>query len=218
MSLLNISEKYKNIYRKILYILVVVFLYLWYLLAGAELSLNSYILEINRNNVEDDVSRGVLTEVAQINTDGSFYLEGSEDKCSPDEINEYIRVPNGTKYYYDTNTKNFVSEVTLTESRNFILKFLILDIIISIMFIIELVIVRKKKALAVAGFVLWYLVTVFYSWCIYSYSFEVLFEVKEGTEWISIAKVAVWCLVWLILILKDCRKANNKPRKLPKKD
>ena len=135
LNMINLSNDKRKKYKAVLFSLVCIFIWLFAFMSGMEMWLNCAILDNNKTVVESDVKTGAMSEVENIKTDGSFTLVGGNKECFPDEVKGYIRVPNDVKYYYNTNTNYMVSKLTISESRNVVLKFFVLDIVSTCMMI-----------------------------------------------------------------------------------
>jgi hypothetical protein len=192
--------------------------------------LNCAILDVNNQNVYQDVSSGSFTEVAEIYSNGDFVLVDSPEVYTSEDISEYIRVSNDVKYYYNLNNKQFVSKLTLVESRDVMLKFGILDVVNTVMLIVSSAFVfklgskKKFRTLKKTCMILLYIVYVLFTQFAYEYAFDVLFN-ANNLLWVIMLTKAVALLITLIVCklcqkhkrVKASKKAKKKCRKLKKK-
>lgn len=210
--MVNLSNEKRKKYKAVLFSLVCIFVWLFAFVSGMEMWLNCAILDNNKTIVESDVKAGVMIEVENIKTDGSFTLVGGTEECSPDEVQRYIRVPNDVKYYYNTDTNYMVSKLTISESRNVVLKFFVLDIVTTCM-LIYLVAegmykkskVQKVLRIAVA------LLSMFFAQLAYDYCLDVLFKVGS-CDWLLLIKVGLMILINIMVGVIKYKK--SKPVRL----
>lgn len=218
--MVNLSNEKRKKYKAVLFSLVCIFVWLFAFVSGMEMWLNCAILDNNKTIVESDVKAGVMIEVENIKTDGSFTLVGGTEECSPDEVQRYIRVPNDVKYYYNTDTNYMVSKLTISESRNVVLKFFVLDIVTTCM-LIYLVAegmykkskVQKVLRIAVA------LLSMFFAQLAYDYCLAVLFEVGS-CDWLLLIKVGLMlttCITVGVIKYKKSKPVRLKRHKEKRK-
>lgn len=218
--MVNLSNEKRKKYKAVLFSLVCIFVWLFAFVSGMEMWLNCVILDNNKTIVESDVKAGVMIEVENIKTDGSFTLVGGTEECSPDEVQRYIRVPNDVKYYYNTDTNYMVSKLTISESRNVVLKFFVLDIVTTCM-LIYLVAegmykkskVQKVLRIAVA------LLSMFFAQLAYDYCLAVLFEVGS-CDWLLLIKVGLMlttCITVGVIKYKKSKPVRLKRHKEKRK-
>lgn len=216
--MINLSNEKRKKYKTVLFSLVCIFIWLFAFVSGMEMWLNCAILDNNKTIVESDVKAGVMTEVENIKTDGSFTLVGSSKECSPDEVKWYIRVPNDVKYYYNTDTNYMVSKLTISESRNVVLKFFVLDIVSTCMMIYLVTVYayskNPRKVKRVLGRVLSILiasVSMLMAQFAYDYCLNVLFKVGS-CDWLLLIKVGLMVLIIIIVVAVKYKK--SKPVRL----
>lgn len=209
---LSISNNSRRKLFTVLYTIVCILIYSWGIVAGLELSLNCYIVDTNNSNVTQDIKNGTLSEVAVVYKDGSFVLEGSSKEISSEKIKGYIRVPSGTKYYYNKETKEFVSALTESESRKLILKFLILDILCFVITVVMFVKNINKNLLRRVLICMLFILSAFFSWCIYEFAFEVLFNLFGDSKYVILSKIFIFFTVYLVLLIKDLKTTKLKKR------
>lgn len=231
MKLKNkISKDFKIKFRRWLYVMICIFVFHWSVFSCLEMWLNCAILDVNNQNVYQDVSSGSFTEVAEIYSNGDFVLVDSPEVYTSEDISEYIRVSNDVKYYYNLNNKQFVSKLTLVESRDVMLKFGILDVVNTVMLIVSSAFVfklgskKKFRTLKKTCMILLYIVYVLFTQFAYEYAFDVLFN-ANNLLWVIMLTKAVALLITLIVCklcqkhkrVKAYKKAKKKCRKLKKK-
>lgn len=198
----KVSTKFKSRYKTYLYSVLHCLVLSWVLFSCLEMWLSCAILDVNTQNVTEDVSNGSLVEVSEVYSNGDFILEGSSDIHSSTDISEYIRVPNDVKYYYNTNTKQFVSKLTMVESRDIVLKFFILDAVYTVVLLASIgiwVFTKGSSLLRVISFS-WFTVCVVFSQFAYEYAFDVLFSITKNM-WLILA-IKLLLLVVVIVIVK----------------
>lgn len=215
--MINLSNDKRKKYKAVLFSLVCIFIWLFAFVSGMEMWLNCAILDNNKIIVESDVKAGVMTEVENIKTDGSFTLVGDSKECSPDEVKGYIRVPNDVKYYYNTDTNYMVSKLTITESEHVVLKFFVLDIVTTCMLIYLTVVYmysNLSKVKRVIGRVLSIMVTLvsmLMAQFAYDYCLDVLFKVGS-CDWLLLIKVSL--MVTISIIVGVVKYKKSKPIRL----
>lgn len=216
--MINLSNDKRKKYKAVLFSLVCIFIWLFAFVSGMEMWLNCAILDNNKTIVESDVKAGVMTEVENIKTDGSFTLVGDSKECSPDEVKGYIRVPNDVKYYYNTDTNYMVSKLTITESEHVVLKFFVLDIVTTCMLIYLTVVYmyssNPSKAKRVIGRILSImiaLVSMLMAQFAYDYCLDVLFKVGS-CDWLLLIKVGL--MISVIIIVGVVKYKKSKPIRL----
>lgn len=216
MALIKVSNDFKKKFKHWFYIIVCILIYSWTTVCCAEMWLNCIILAVNNQNVVQDINSGNLMEVATIDSSGNFTLEGSSEEYTSADVTGYIRVPNDVKYYYNLETKNFVSKLTIVESRNVILKFFILDIVCTIMLIMTLVYAFRGGIIKKISSVLLYILSIFISQCAYEYAFDVLFDITEYLWVIILTKAVLVVIVFTVKGLIKKFKGSKKPKRLKK--
>lgn len=215
--MINLSNDKRKKYKAVLFSLVCIFIWLFAFVSGMEMWLNCAILDNNKIIVESDVKAGVMTEVENIKTDGSFTLVGDSKECSPDEVKGYIRVPNDVKYYYNTDTNYMVSKLTISESEHVVLKFFVLDIVTTCMLIYLTVVYmysNLSKVKRVIGRVLSIMITLvsmLMAQFAYDYCLDVLFKVGS-CDWLLLIKVGL--MVTISIIVGVVKYKKSKPIRL----
>lgn len=215
--MINLSNDKRKKYKAVLFSLVCIFIWLFAFVSGMEMWLNCAILDNNKIIVESDVKAGVMTEVENIKTDGSFTLVGDSKECSPDEVKGYIRVPNDVKYYYNTDTNYMVSKLTISESEHVVLKFFVLDIVTTCMLIYLTVVYmysNLSKVKRVIGRVLSIMITLIsmlMAQFAYDYCLDVLFKVGS-CDWLLLIKVGL--MVTISIIVGVVKYKKSKPIRL----
>lgn len=215
--MINLSNDKRKKYKAVLFSLVCIFIWLFAFVSGMEMWLNCAILDNNKIIVESDVKAGVMTEVENIKTDGSFTLVGDSKECSPDEVKGYIRVPNDVKYYYNTDTNYMVSKLTIFESEHVVLKFFVLDIVTTCMLIYLTVVYmysNLSKVKRVIGRVLSIMVTLvsmLMAQFAYDYCLDVLFKVGS-CDWLLLIKVGL--MITISIIVGVVKYKKSKPIRL----
>ena len=215
--MINLSNDKRKKYKAVLFSLVCIFIWLFAFVSGMEMWLNCAILDNNKIIVESDVKAGVMTEVENIKTDGSFTLVGDSKECSPDEVKGYIRVPNDVKYYYNMDTNYMVSKLTISESEHVVLKFFVLDIVTTCMLIYLTVVYmysNLSKVKRVIGRVLSIMITLIsmlMAQFAYDYCLDVLFKVGS-CDWLLLIKVGL--MVTISIIVGVVKYKKSKPIRL----
>lgn len=211
---MKFDNKTKKKLKSILFVIICILIYSWATISGMEMWLNCAILDVNSQNVSEDVSKGYLTEVSVIKSNGDFTLVNDDTQYTEDDISEYIRVPNNVKYYYNKDTKQFVSKLTLAESRDLMLKFVVLDIVCTIMLIMIMVWAYKGKLWKRVCTLLLMIISIFFSQLAYEVAIKVLFQVKDNLWVIMLSKVVI--LIGVFVVRYFIRRYKTKPIRLKK--
>lgn len=211
---MKFDNKTKKKLKSILFVIICILIYSWATISGMEMWLNCAILDVNSQNVSEDVSKGYLTEVSVIKSNGDFTLVNDDTQYTEDDISEYIRVPNNVKYYYNKDTKQFVSKLTLAESRDLMLKFVVLDIVCIIMLIMIMVWAYKGRLWKRVCTLLLMIISIFFSQLAYEVAIEVLFQVKDNLWVIMLSKVII--LIGVFVVRYFIRRYKTKPIRLKK--
>lgn len=211
---MKFDNKTKKRLKSILFVIICILIYSWATISGMEMWLNCAILDVNSQNVSEDVSKGYLTEVSVIKSNGDFTLVNDDTQYTEDDISEYIRVPNNVKYYYNKDTKQFVSKLTLAESRDLMLKFVVLDIVCTIMLIMIMVWAYKGRLWKRVCTLLLMIISIFFSQLAYEVAIEVLFQVKDNLWVIMLSKVVI--LIGVFVVRYFIRRYKTKPIRLKK--
>lgn len=211
---MKFDNKTKKRLKSILFVIICILIYSWATISGMEMWLNCAILDVNNQNVSEDVSKGYLTEVSVIKSNGDFTLVNDDTQYTEDDISEYIRVPNNVKYYYNKDTKQFVSKLTLAESRDLMLKFVVLDIVCTIMLIMIMVWAYKGRLWKRVCTLLLMIISIFFSQLAYEVAIGVLFQVKDNLWVIMLSKVVI--LIGVFVVRYFIRRYKTKPIRLKK--
>lgn len=211
---MKFDNKTKKKLKSILFVIICILIYSWATISGMEMWLNCAILDVNSQNVSEDVSKGYLTEVSVIKSNGDFTLVNDDTQYTEDDISEYIRVPNNVKYYYNKDTKQFVSKLTLAESRDLMLKFVVLDIVCTIMLIMIMVWSYKGRLWKRVCTLLLMIISIFFSQLAYEVAIKVLFQVKDNLWVIMLSKVVI--LIGVFVVRYFIRRYKTKPIRLKK--
>lgn len=211
---MKFDNKTKKRLKSILFVIICILIYSWATISGMEMWLNCAILDVNSQNVSEDVSKGYLTEVSVIKSNGDFTLVNDDTQYTEDVISEYIRVPNNVKYYYNKDTKQFVSKLTLAESRDLMLKFVVLDIVCTIMLIMIMVWAYKGRLWKRVCTLLLMIISIFFSQLAYEVAIGVLFQVKDNLWVIMLSKVVI--LIGVFVVRYFIRRYKTKPIRLKK--
>lgn len=211
---MKFDNKTKKKLKSILFVIICILIYSWATISGMEMWLNCAILDVNSQNVSEDVSKGYLTEVSVIKSNGDFTLVNDDTQYTEDDISEYIRVPNNVKYYYNKDTKQFVSKLTLAESRDLMLKFVVLDIVCTIMLIMVMVWSYKGRLWKRVCTLLLMIISIFFSQLAYEVAIKVLFQVKDNLWVIMLSKVVI--LIGVFVVRYFIRRYKTKPIRLKK--
>lgn len=216
--MIKLTREKKKKYKSIFFSIVCIMIWVYAFTVGIQMWLNCAILDNNKSVVEHDVKSGAMVEVENIKTDGSFTLVGGEQECSPDEVKGYIRVPNDVKYYYNTNTNYLVSKLTMSESKDVVIKFFLLDIVCTCMLIYLTVVYmyssNPSKVKRVIGRILSIMITLvsmLMAQFAYDYCLGVLFKISS-CDWLLLIKVGLVILISLIVGVVKYKK--SKPVRL----
>ena len=137
-------EKQKKLLATMIGILCTL-VYVWYLLLGAELWVNTAIIESNTKYVAED-SNAVLVE--HINEDGDLYLSNML-KVKGSDVNTYIRTKIGSGVYY-LGDDRMSAEITRDDDLRIGTKAMVLDWVVFFMVIALLLSYKKKWFYALA--------------------------------------------------------------------
>lgn len=119
--------------RKIFNILMcslLILIFIYHLLSGIDLSLNTSIIVNNTKLVEQDETK---IKIAHIKPDGTVYLENTE-QIKDGKIKKYIRTTKGSGSYYIPEDM-MSAEITSRDAINLGKRFEILNVVILIIFI-----------------------------------------------------------------------------------
>ena len=189
--MLVISSKFKSRIRLIILVMVCILIYSWGIICGLDMWLKCAILERNEENVISDVYNGNLTSVSMVTADGDFQLVGSDKVYTSSDISEYIRVPSEISYFYNTESKQFVSRLTNLESRNIILKYIILDLVCFCISLVLIIYTIKGRIWKRVLFYIFFVVRELYSYICYYVALDVLFNVKDEYFLILLGKLLI---------------------------
>ena len=197
---INLSNDSKKKYRNILFGIILVLICIWGIMTGIQMVLECSILDVNASNVKDDIKNGSLVEVSTVYENEDFYLEGIKTKYTKNDIKSYIRVPKGSKYYYNIKNKSFVAPLNSKESRDEILQFFVLDTVI---FFIGLYLILFKGNEKKSKFWLYSILFIVYciiGYLVYNYSITVLYGGGISSSLITSIKLF---LLAICLIVKQ---------------
>lgn len=119
--------------------------YVWYLLLGAELWVNTAIIESNTKYVAEDSN---AVPVEHINEDGDLYLSNML-KVKGSDVNTYIRTKIGSGVYY-LGDDRMSAEITRDDALRIGTKAMVLDWVVFFMVIALLLSYKKKWFYALA--------------------------------------------------------------------
>jgi hypothetical protein len=212
--MIKLAREKKKKYKSIFFSIVCIMLWVYAFTVGIQMWLNCAILGNNKSVVEYDVKSGAMVEVENIKTDGSFTLVGGKQECSPDEVKGYIRVPNDVKYYYNTNTNYMVSKLTISESKDVVIKFFLLDIVCTCMLIYLTVVYmyssnpsKVKRVLGRILSIMITLVSMLMAQFAYDYCIDVLFKVGS-CDWVLLLKISLLLVALGVVKFIKYRKAQ----------
>lgn len=131
-------EKQKKLLATMIGILCTL-VYMWYLLLGAELWVNTAIIESNTKYVAEDSN---AVSVEHINEDGDLYLSNML-KVKSSDVNTYIRTKIGSGVYY-LGDDRMSAEITRDDALRIGTKAMVLDWVVFFM-VIALLLSYKKK-------------------------------------------------------------------------
>lgn len=211
----KISNKGKKNFKKVLYVGLYIVIISWMVVSGIQLWLDCAILDNNYSNMLVDKHDDSITEVADVYSNGDFTLSGDGTVLKSDsDVNNYVRVPSYGSYYYNKENKSFFAPLTKVETRNLMLKFVLLDMLSFIIMIVLLVHNRNKgtwlKVIIWVSEILYAFVT----YLIYANALSVLYRVEKGVWIIPLVKLVILCIVLLIAFIVDARKDTKLPLRL----
>lgn len=195
---INLSNDSKKKYRNILFGIILVLICIWGIMTGIQMLLECYMLDINASNVKDDIKNGSLVEVSTVYENEDFYLEGIKTKYTKSDIKDYIRVPEGGKYYYNIKSKSFVAPLNSKESRDEILQFFVLDTVI---FFIGLYLILFKGDVKRSKFWLYSILFIVYciiGYLVYNYSITVLYGGGISSSLITSIKLFILAICLIV--------------------
>ena len=137
-------EKQKKLLATMIGILCTL-VYVWYLLLGAELWVNTAIIESNTKYVAEDSN---AVSVEHINEDGDLYLSNML-KVKGSDVNTYIRTKIGSGVYY-LGDDRMSAEITRDDALRIGTKAMVLDWVVFFMVIALLLSYKKKWFYALA--------------------------------------------------------------------
>lgn len=137
-------EKQKKLLATMIGILCTL-VYVWYLLLGAELWVNTAIVESNTKYVAEDSN---AVSVEYINEDGDLYLSNML-KVKGSDVNTYIRTKIGSGVYY-LGDDRMSAEITRDDALRIGTKAMVLDWVVFFMVIALLLSYKKKWFYALA--------------------------------------------------------------------
>lgn len=137
-------EKQKKLLATMIGILCTL-VYVWYLLLGAELWVNTAIIESNTKYVAEDSN---AVSVEHINEDGDLYLSNML-KVKGSDVNTYIRTKIGSGVYY-LGDDRMSAEITRDDALRIGTKAMVLDWVVFFMVIALLISYKKKWFYALA--------------------------------------------------------------------
>lgn len=137
-------EKQKKLLATMIGILCTL-VYVWYLLLGAELWVNTAIIESNTKYVVEDSN---AVSVEHINEDGDLYLSNML-KVKGSDVNTYIRTKIGSGVYY-LGDDRMSAEITRDDALRIGTKAMVLDWVVFFMVIALLISYKKKWFYALA--------------------------------------------------------------------
>lgn len=137
-------EKQKKLLAAMIGILCTL-VYVWYLLLGAELWVNTAIIESNTKYVAEDSN---AVPVEHINEDGDLYLSNML-KVKGSDVNTYIRTKIGSGVYY-LGDDRMSAEITRDDALRIGTKAMVLDWVVFFMVIALLLSYKKKWFYALA--------------------------------------------------------------------
>lgn len=137
-------EKQKKLLATMIGILCTL-VYVWYLLLGVELWVNTAIIESNTKYVAEDSN---AVSVEHINEDGDLYLSNML-KVKGSDVNTYIRTKIGSGVYY-LGDDRMSAEITRDDALRIGTKAMVLDWVVFFMVIALLLSYKKKWFYALA--------------------------------------------------------------------
>lgn len=214
----KVSKKFKRNYKRVIYITLYIVIISWMLVSGVQLWLDCAILDSNYSNTVEDINNGNVIEVSDVYSNGDFILSGNGDLLkSEDSIDSYVRLPNYCRYYYNKESKTFFAPLTRVETRNLIIKFMLLDLLSLIIMIILFVYNRNKGIWLKTAILISEIIYVFSTYLIYANALYVLYKVVKNVWMIPLVKLALLCIVLLIAYVVDARREMKSPIKLQRR-
>ena len=214
----KVSKKFKRNYKRVIYITLYIVIISWMLVSGVQLWLDCAILDSNYSNTVEDINNGNVIEVSDVYSNGDFILSGNSDLLkSEDSIDSYVRLPNYCRYYYNKESKTFFAPLTRVETRNLIIKFMLLDLLSLIIMIILFVYNRNKGIWLKTAILISEIIYVFSTYLIYANALYVLYKVVKNVWMIPLVKLALLCIVLLIAYVVDARREMKSPIKLQRR-
>ena len=172
-------------------------IYIWYTLLGAELWVNTAIIESNTKSVDRDSS---AIRVEHIDSSGNLYLSDTT-KVEDDKIDTYIRTEIGSGVYYLGDNK-MSAEITRNDALKLGRRFIALDWTVFIMIIALLMSYKKRWFYALSG------IQLVFDLLLYKYWMLVL---------VKSAFPISWCLVGRFLIFIILMNIGGIKRKIFRK-
>ena len=209
MKLLNVKKSTEKKIRYAVYIMVCILVFGSMVVFGVDVWIKCAILDINNSRVEavlkqrDDSFKNVI--VMYENED--FNCKGDSQTYNMSEVEEYIRVSFFVDSYYNSETKSFVAPLTISETRNIILPFVLMDIVSLITSIVVVMKYRNsklsKRALSIGLFSFYVVYTQF----VLVYSIERLYNVGKYMWLILLGKIAILLAVLVVDSLLEYKKS-----------
>lgn len=189
-------EKQKKLLATMIGILCTL-VYVWYLLLGAELWVNTAIIESNTKYVAEDSN---AVSVEHINEDGDLYLSNML-KVKGSDVNTYIRTKIGSGVYY-LGDDRMSAEITRDDALRIGTKAMVLDWVVFFM-VIALLLSYKKK---------W-----FYALAVIHLVFDLLLYKYYLLTLVMSDFPISWCLVGRFLIFAILMNIGNIRRRILRK-
>lgn len=188
----NFSDKFKRRFKIGIYVTICVLIYVWTAVVGAQTWIESLILYENKSGVLKDIENFAVVEISEVYANGDFTIDGYKEIYTEDDIEGYARIPAGMKPYYHLKSKYFITPITIRESEQICMKFVVLDILCYIMLVVLLYDASKstKKWKKVVMW-LFFLASILIAQCDLDLTFGVLFDIGAEMDWVIIIKILI---------------------------
>lgn len=201
--------------------------FMWFVLSGLELELQSTVLVRNADYIEGNAT---ARKVAHVNSSGKVFTE-SQETFEDSDISEYVHVPmeRGTYVVMNEDYKYIMSvELTQDECVDMAKKFLILDwLIFAILLLLRYTLVSKESVVKVLKVysklikiglkrVSWYVnscllvLTSMFSWIVLSYWYSEILDKNPKILWCLLGRVLIVFAVEVLIKCLVTRRKNGK--------
>ena len=197
---IKVSGRGQKRFFNICITIVCVLLGLYYVLSGAELQLNGYIIKLNTEAVASDETK---LRVEHISSDGTLYLE--DTTSVPDEdVTSYIRTVPGSGVYYIPG-EGMSAEITRSDALQLGTRFMVLDSVVFLMFS-SLVFWKGYRKHWIVVFLIVYGVCTFFTDIVMKYYCVSLLQSSFPIQWAICGRY----LVFVVIALFAYRRSKSK--------